>query len=857
MRKYLVLLICTFISLSIYGQSSKGLDNISSLEGRVALQKIFNALEAETGLSLSYNPLAFEAEREVTIIEGSRWRRVLDILKAQVGLEYQIDKAGQKILIKPSAHLFITGVVKDSASLESLPSVAIFSNNNEGVYTNEEGYFRIKVPRKDSKLFISYLGWKTKEVDLSRYHKQNLEVLLSYDNELPVLTIRDNEWTQLSTIGIRDAKERPVGKILGINGEPDLISQLKTAPEVSVGYEAQNGFLVRGGGPDQNLVLVDGVPLFESTHLGGISSVFSDDIVKSADLYSGAVPSRFGGRLSSVLDIRLKDGNRKEYNRSISLGLERVGALIEGPIGDNTSFIFSGRASILSTYISPILSRYNNLETNLNYSDVYFKVSHWFSNTSRLSVKIFNIHDNIGIDDTSSSGPTRFFDSNRINWDNRLVSLNWSKDLSDKIFINAQLGSSNFYFDSKSVTKTIVDNVITDSLNVRTTSCHDFYSGQVYLDIFTESIGRIKVGGGGIQYSSSPSVLEQDIQEDLVEDFCGDSIYVTTELYAFVEQDIILSEYWSAQAGVRFNAFLGVDTTSLHLQPRVSLTYKEFPHLFSIDYSRMNQFLHLLTNPSSGLPSDLWVPSTTDIAPETSNLFSINYARKSKGKFDFSIAAFYRNYNNIVEYTNPTDIIQVQSQLSLFNFDTENVPWESRVTTGTGESFGLEFNVASSIKDINFNVAYTLSRSTRTLEIDNEIVTFPFKYDRPHNLSLTALRNIGKRSTLQLNFALGDGLRWTIPNQIESTSQGDRIVATERNNARLGRFYHHLDLSFTTQRSIRKENDLNLTFGLYNIYNQRNPFYGQLLEGGAPGVARVNEISLYPIFPQINVKFNW
>ncbi len=857
MRKYLVLLVCTLGTLSIYGQSSDRLAKLSSISGETALKQIFNLLEAETGLYLSYNPLAFEADRIIPIPTGSSWRSVLNILKDGVGLEYQMDAEGQKILLKPSSHLFITGVVKDSSSLESLLTVAVFSNSNDGVYTNEEGYFRIKIPRKDNKLFISYLGYKTKVIELSRYHKQNLEVLLSFDNELNVVTISDNEWTQLSTIGVRDGKEAPVGKILNFNGEPDLISQLKTTPEVSVGYEAQNGFLVRGGGPDQNLVLVDGVPLFESTHLGSISSVFSDDIVKSADLYSGAVPSRFGGRLSSVLDIRLKDGNRKEYNRSVSLGLERVGALIEGPLGDNTSFIFNGRASLLSTYISPILSRYNNLETNLNYSDVYFKVSHWFSNTSRLSVKIFNIHDNIGIDDTSTSGPSRFFDSNRINWDNRLISLNWNKDLSDKIFINTQLGSSSFYFDSKSINKTFEDNVITDSLNVRTTSCHDFYSGQVYLDIFTENIGRIKFGGGGIQYSSSPSVLEQDIRDDVIEEICGDSIYVTTELYAFLEQDIILSEFWSAQAGVRFNAFLGVDTSYLHLQPRVSLTYKEFPHLFSIDYSRMNQFLHLLTNPSSGLPSDLWVPSTAEIAPETSNLFSINYARKSKGILDFSVAAFYRTYENIVEYTNPTDIIQVQSQLSTFNFNTENVPWESRVTTGSGESFGLELNVASSLKDINFNIAYTLSRSTRTLEIDNEIETFPFKYDRPHNLSLTALRNIGKRSTLQLNFAFGDGLRWTIPDQIESTSQGDRIVATERNNARLGRYYHHLDLSFTTKRSIKKEDDLNLTLGIYNVYNKRNPFYGQLLEGGAPGVARVNEISLYPIFPQVNVKYNW
>ena len=264
---------------------------------------------------------------------------------------------------------------------------------------------------------------------------------------------------------------------------------------------------------------------------------------------------------------------------------------------------------------------------------------------------------------------------------------------------------------------------------------------------------------GGGQYDSAPSILEQEEIDNEIEQFCGDSLYQTTELYAFLEQEIILSKFWSANVGLRFNTFTGLDTTYTYWQPRLSVTYKDYPHIFSVDYSRMNQFLHLLINPSSGLPSDLWVPSTSIIEPETSNLFSINYAKKSKGLFDFSIGAYYRTYDNIIEYTNSTDIIQVIGPSDAFNFNTRNIPWEDRVTAGSGESYGLELNIAGSIEKVNYNVAYTFSRSFRTIEIEGEEITFPYKYDRPNNLSVTMLRSLSERSSLQLNFAFGDGLR--------------------------------------------------------------------------------------------------
>jgi len=340
MRTGLIFLVCLQLSLSSLCQNQASLNTKTSLQELVTIGEVFQALEEATGIFLSYNPLALDLQQNLSLPRDITWNKALDLITDQTGYQFQFEAEAGKLLITPSDHIVITGIVKDANSYESMPSVAVYSRGNEGVYTNEEGYFRLKLKRRDTSLYVSYLGWQTVAIPLSKKYRQDHEILLVYDNKLPELVIKDTVKNPLVHVIPWRAKEDHVGKMRGIGGSPDLFSELRTSIGVSVGYEAQNGFMVRGGGPDQNLVLVDGVPIFETTHLGGIASVFSDQIIKSADLYTGAIPSRFGGRLSSVLDVRLKDGNRKEYNRSVDVGLERISGLLEGPLGKNTlSFV--------------------------------------------------------------------------------------------------------------------------------------------------------------------------------------------------------------------------------------------------------------------------------------------------------------------------------------------------------------------------------------------------------------------------------------------------------------------------------------------------------------------------------------
>ena len=273
----------------------------------------------------------------------------------------------------------------------------------------------------------------------------------------------------------------------------------------------------------------------------------------------------------------------------------------------------------------------------------------------------------------------------------------------------------------------------------------------------------------------------------------------------------------------------------------------------------MNQFLHLLVNPSSGLPSDLWVPSTKNAPPETSSQVSLTYYRKPNDNFRFSLGGFYRTFDGLLEYTNPTDLIQaLVIDQSVVNFDVSDRSWEERITVGDGFAYGVELDLNGIVNNKwRYHLAYTYSRSFRRLpETSLFSDFFPYKYDRPHNLSFQLSRPLGP-GVCQINFVFGNGVKWTLPEAQDPSQSNPRTIALRRNNRELGGFYHHLDIHYSLKKSIYRTDDLTFNFGIYNVYNEQNPFYGYLLQGNQAGQAPVKEISLFPILPQFNVKFEW
>jgi len=856
MNKQLHIICFLFLcSIQCYAQSIP----ITLSNSKISLKQLIADVENKSPYYVSYNPDLID-DQEHIILEQKAYDLSIIALEIthQLGHQTSINHESKKLLIIPTNYLTVRGVVRDSTSLETLQAVAVYTNSKKGVFTNEDGYFSIKAREDVDSIYISYLGYKTKALSLKNYKGEELKVDLPNINQLPnIVIVAKTKPTQSAGPGV-DMSTKLINNSKSINGTNDLLSKIKSQAGISIGSEGQLGYTARGGGPDQNLILLDGLPIYEVTHLGGLSSIFIDNLIKKADLYKGGIPSRFGGKLSSALDIRLKEGNRQNYKRELNVNLENINGFIEGPIGDKNSIIFNGRLSLISLYASPVLSKYFDYEdSELVYNDIYLKLSHWFSPSNRLSFTYYRGTDKVGLSRRETVPNLLFIEKNRIQWGNQLFSLNWKKAISNKVFLHTHLGNSKFNLESTSRNEnfSIID---TTESKLETFSKQNDLNANLQLDYFSDNSGKFKFGFGLINHRSTPSIL---IDRSFTNTIVSDSTYVTQEAFIFIENNYRINSIVSSQIGLRYNYFGGIAKSFADVQPRLNIRLEKAPHKISISYSKLSQFLHLLYNPSSGIPSDLWVPSTSTIPPEYSDVMSIDYGYKPNPSLDLGVAVFYKNYQNLLDYKSYTDLFQaVVKDPSLFVPTVQNLDWEERVAIGTGRSYGLELTMFLQLaENISYNLAYTLSRSTRTFVLDRNLdlpETFPFKYDRLHDISTSLQIRIKENGLLNINWVYGDGNRWTFTDAKEPVIGGGiQYTATGRNNIQVSDF-HHLDINYSLSKSLKNDTEIEYSFGIYNVYNKANAFYSYIIEESDQTLG-IREVSLYPIFPQINVKYTW
>ena len=858
-----VLLMNSVFYLTIFSQNNPPSHRIIFLEQELTLSSLISNIETQSDFFVSYNSQDLNVGEKIYLTHSEiTLDQIVSLLRKQLDRNITINRETKKIVILPYDRRTISGIIVDSLTMETLFGVAVYGSDGSGTFSNEEGYFHFKTGLDTDSMYVKYLGYRTIAIPLEGYQRKYVTIQISSDNRLPDIIIRPTEQKEISPTNSEQVdiyEEQPVSNI---GGRSDLITTIKSLPGISVGSEAQNGFTVRGGGPDQNLVLIDGIPVYETSHLGGLSSIFSENMIKNANLYKSGIPANFGSKLSSVLDIRLKDGSRTSTKRKASINLENFSGFIEGPIGDKTSFIFNGRVSLINLYSSPILREFFDIEqSDLNYFDFYAKLSHWFSPTSRLSLSFYSGEDNIFLRRANTNSEISFIDSNGLGWNNRLATLNWSTALSEKVYFHSQIGLTEFIFQSRSANR--VTGLDDSSLSVDVESTQMDLVGKANIEIFTDQIGKIKLGGGWTIHQSAPSILETSSLVVSPEER-PDSVYISQESYVFLDYTVDITNGVTLQSGFRGNLFSGLDTTYFYLEPRISLEFKGQSNELKLGYSRMSQFLHLLVNPSSGLPSDLWVPSTKRVAPERSNLLSAEYRHKASFGSQFSIGGFYNTYDGLIEYINPFEIIQVIVQNhSGFNADINDVNWEDRVTTGTGRAYGLEIGWAHRWPKLSANLSYTLSRSERTFQFNNlpnaEALTFPHKYDRPDNMSANVNDNLKNKGKVNLTWLFGNGNTWTFTQNTVPGPDGNPILdPKERNNVRLSN-YHRLGISYQKKKSYENGNLLEYSIGIYNAYNNSNPFYSFIRENDstAEDPFSVVEISLYPVFPQFNISYTW
>lgn len=756
-----------------------------------------------------------------------------------------------KTIVVSAQKVTISGTVTDLKSVETILSANVYDENSlSGTVTNNYGYYSLKVPKGKIKLVCSYIGYIsfTKELYISKdtaidiQIEQNLqieEVIVS--DKGPQQTVQS---TQMSTVElpILKAKQLPV-----LLGEVDPIKSLQLMPGVQSGTEGSTGLYVRGGGPDQNLILLDGVPVYNANHLFGFFSVFNADAIKSVSLIKGGYPARYGGRLSSVIDIRMKEGNMKQFKGDASIGVLSSSLMLQGPIIKNrTSFIVTGRRTYFDAFTSPIISLINRAQqesgksdhTGLYFYDFNAKVNHIINDNNRIFLSAYAGRDNYYSnsntkqEDAAAKYYYRRTEKSGINWGNITSALRWNHIYSNSLFGNLTLSYSNYSF----VTNNFLEYVSADDTARESQKINYEYLSQIRdfglkyeFEHRISNNHNLRYGFSNTLHQFSPGVTvnyESFDKKISVDTTYGRKNVPSNEFYVYGEDELNLGSKLKLNLGVHYSNFKTGSEIYHSFEPRISARYM-INDKFSakLSYVKMTQYINLLANTTIGLPTDLWVPCTENIKPQKSWQIAAGTAHGIGNGYELTIEGYYKKMNNLVEYVEGA---------SFFNLDTD---WEKVVTQGNGQSYGAEIFFQKTLGKTTGWIGYTLSWSTRKFDSISFGKTFPFKYDRRHDASLVVTHNFTDNINLGMAWVYGTGTAitlseenyishdWIMPNKQIFDLAHPVFTGTfsTRNSYRLPA-YHRLDvgLNFSKQKPKYKRT---VGIGVYNTYARKNAFY--------------------------------
>jgi hypothetical protein len=767
----------------------------------------------------------------------------------------------------------ISGLVTDTETGESIYG-AIISEKHSGisVLTNEKGYFVIKIPGGYTLLEASYLAYKKSSWTQQTTKNATINFALDSDNFLDTIVI-DNpqERLQLSDGGnIMDLFKTREFK--SITGESDIIHNTRILPGVQSGGEGMSGLFVRGGTPDQNLVLLDGVAMYETSHIAGISSIFVDETIKDASFIKNGFPARFGGRLSSVLDIHLKEGDKKKHQKHIDMGLASAKMHFNGPlIKDKLTYNFTARTSWLNFYVNNLLRQFTKYDDiNLQYHDLLGKTTYHFSPSNVLSLTLYHGNDRMRLtkntifEDKGSDYVLNVFDRNGLQWGNRLASLKWNYLVGDQLSIKTQAGYLQYKNGSRSsyiFESFRQDSSRTDELDVITSSNITDYNFKVDADYYLNDLHVLRAGINFTSQKFNPTIKQSTIiLEGAAENITDrDSSYAANQWQIYLEDNFKWNEYFFAYAGLHFNHYHQGSKNYPSIQPRFKVIWTPWKkHMFSAAYSRMVQNIHLLTNSGLGLPSDLWVPSTEKIRPQSSDHWSATYTLNFNKGFYLNLGAYTRTMENLLEYTSPAELfyflINEQNIAPVFNTSKD---WERNVIAGNGTSKGLEFLLHKTSGNTKGWISATWSNTQRTFPLINNGRAFQAAHDKTWDLNFSIQQNLSKSFSTSLNFVYNTGNAFSLATEEYESYLGIKLLNSNgKNNYRLPDF-HQLSFNLTYHTST-KWCDIETSFNCYNVYNRLNAYYIYIYKNPiASEIPLIRKVSILPITPSLNfaIKF--
>jgi len=792
--------------------------------------------------------------------------QLLKKLLQDTGITFRV--IGQKVVLSPrkTRKHTVHGYIKDAESSEVLIGASIYESASlSASEANQYGFYSITMPEDTVALQFSFVGYEPQRVRFFMDHDTVVQVRLT---AMPMLeeivvegkqTMPIHESVNMSTVTIPVSQIKALPALLGEN---DVLKVLQLTPGVQSGNEGTSGLYVRGGGPDQNLILLDGTTVYNPTHLLGLFSTFNSDAINRVELIKGGFPARYGGRLSSVIEINTKDGSMEKWKGEGTLGILSSKISIEGPIQkDRTSVILSARRTYLDLLYKPF--RDDKKWKDYTFHDINLKLNHIVNSRNRIYLSAYKGGDRFASLQTGDAGLV-YRDEVGLKWRNEIASLRWNRILTPRLFGYLTATYTGYHFESGVSRKENVgsDTWIGRSDNRASSAIRDL-SARVDFDFSPAPAHLLHFGAGGTHHGFTPGRYASYSNAALPEEEVNETMKKVNavELDAYASDEIKISEAWAANAGVHFSGFNVEGQWYTSLQPRVSLRYLLTPTLsVKTSYAAMAQFMHLLTNAGVGLPNDLWVPSTANIKPQQSQQIALGLAKTLKERYELTVETYYKSMRNLVEYKEGASFTTITIDGDVTIDPDKN--WEDKVySDGHGDAYGTEFFFQKKTGALTGWIGYTLSWNYRQFDELNNGKRFPYKYDRRHDISTALMYAWSERISLSAAWTFGTGNAVTIPEAVYRDAYTPMYINKYypgRNSYRM-RSYHRLDISASFKKN-KKWGQRFWTVGVYNVYNRMNPFYIDAPFNGLynyQGVIKFKQHSLFPAIPFVSygIKF--
>ena len=776
---------------------------------------------------------------------------------------------------QPTERYTISGYIKEAVSGELLIGVNIYlSDHKTGTVTNTYGFYSITLPAADSiELIASYIGF-TPEIRKVSFHKNiELNIDLKPNILLDEVTVtadrieKQSESVKMSTVKLEVAQIKNVPSLLG---EKDVLKVLQLMPGVQKGSEGNSGLYVRGGGPDQNLIILDDAIVYNASHLFGFFSLFNGDALKSVELTKGGFPARYGGRLSSVLEMNMKEGNKEEWHGEGGIGIISSRMTVEGPLKKGkSSILLSGRRTYVDLLLRPVLAAAKTENTGYYFYDFNAKVNYDFGRNNKLYLSGYFGKDKFYLKNNSGG----VIENVGFLWGNATGTLRWNHLFNNKLFANASAIYSSYKFGVYDKYKVIKENKDYYA---------EYYSGirdlsvKYDIDYIPNPNHWIKIGAISIFHRFKPhAYVELDVPNN---------INIREISYTDgVESGIYAEDTWQpfqslkVNGGLRFSHFLASKNQYHFFEPRLSLAWRlENDFALKGSYASMNQYIHMISGTGISLPTDLWVPTTDRVRPQQSRQLALGLVKDLQNPMlALSLEGYYKTMDHVIGYKEGASFIDIDEATSAVGIN-----WEDNVTAGRAWSYGFEFLLQKNEGRLTGWIGYTLSWTQMQFDSLNFGKKYYARYDRRHDISVVATYKLTNRITLSGTWVYGTGNAVTLPlseyNVAEHPADlhsqsfyysGEAMYMFgrnvndygEKNNFRM-RAYHRLDIGIQFHKE-KKWGERIWEISFYNIYNRKNPFFyyaeNKYDETTGKYYGLLKQVSLFPVIPSFSWSFKF